>query len=198
VQLVVLPVDLVVTLLQTSLDKSASAASIIRDVYRKGGLPLFWSGLGPGLMLTINPGITMVVKAVSAEKLPVDIPARNFCVGLLGKMVAILFTDPYYLLRIRMQTFLMLQASSCDAKAAAGKNDDPSASSPKSDENSPTFDESTLGGAFKALLQTEGPAGAFKGLGPHMTNAVLKEAILNATKVEIAMFVARSLNRGGS
>jgi hypothetical protein len=151
-------------------------------------------------MLTVNPGITMLVKSMSAEKLPAQLPARNFCIGLIGKMVAILFTYPYYLLRIRMQTFLLLQATS--SSDSAGVTDDRSDSAraqgsqgsdtaTRNDSRRSLIDESTLVGACRAMFQTEGVRAMFKGLGPHMTNAVLKEAILSQTKAEIAVLVAR-------
>ena len=43
----------------------------------------------------------------------------------------------------------------------------------------------------KAILAESGPVGLYRGLLPQLVNAMLKEAVLNAVRLEIAAFVSK-------
>lgn len=93
--------------------KAAREPSLIEtasDIIRDGGITALWTGLKPGLVLTVNPAITYgVFERVKAwvlsgpregGKMSVG---ESFLVGVLSKTLATVVTYPYIFAKVRLQ-----------------------------------------------------------------------------------------------
>lgn len=203
VQFCQLPLDIVVTRMVTQRQRlrkgekynkvrEVSVFRIVQEIYNEdGGIVNFWSGLGPGLSLTLNPGITMAVNATLStillrrrQRLS---PGENFVVGLLSKLIASTTTYPAVVLLKAVQ----YGETNPTEKQFCGK--DPSMlhakSSPSelyrtSGKNGIKLERSS-GRVLKVLtrlIHEEGWSGLYKGLGPQLIHASIKEALLNAIR----------------
>jgi adenine nucleotide transporter 17 len=104
-QLTTLPVDIL--LVRTCVSKQAQDGSHRAKknspwqhsvaIYRTSGLAGFWAGLLPALVLTVNPGISMLL----IESLPFK---SAFWRGMIAKAVASVLTYPYVQAKILLQT----------------------------------------------------------------------------------------------
>ena len=108
VQLVCLPIGMVTARMvnnrgghEAGSEGKVSVLSTIARVYSEGGVLRFWEGLGAGLSLTLNPGITMSVNTQVSEALvalggesengagAAGLSAgQDFAVGALSKSIA--------------------------------------------------------------------------------------------------------------
>jgi hypothetical protein len=174
VQLVTLPVDMLVTRVQTNRGH-AGAWLVLRGILVNEGVRSLWTGLGPGLLLVLNPGITQFVLARIVGKSEKRISAlRAFCAGATAKAVASVCTYPSTRAKVQMQVQGMV---------------------PKDSSKSPN----TLQ-VLRTIVGEGGFSALFDGLLPQLTNAVLKDAILTMVRVKIASFVAhllKALRRNG-
>jgi hypothetical protein len=107
VQFCVLPIDMIVNRLQTAKAGGATGLralmNVCSDIVAEGGIFNFWAALVPGLALTVNPGITTVMRdALSGGKTMTR--AGNFWTGVLSKATAATLTYPYSMAKVQMQT----------------------------------------------------------------------------------------------
>eukprot|EP00928_Gymnodinium_smaydae_P055009 TRINITY_DN3867_c0_g1_i1.p1 TRINITY_DN3867_c0_g1~~TRINITY_DN3867_c0_g1_i1.p1 ORF type:complete len:337 (-),score=47.78 TRINITY_DN3867_c0_g1_i1:327-1337(-) len=163
VQMIVLPIDMIVTRLQSAQDK-ADIAKVLRGIIAQQGVLGLWSGLGPGLLLTLNPGITQGILARFQKSLRGQTALQAFWAGAVAKAVASTLTYPYMRAKVLMQVRGMRAAASAPTSAIQ---------------------------VLSSLLAEGGVQNLFDGLCPQLTNAVLKEALLNLMRVKITIFVAR-------
>lgn len=169
VQMVMLPTDLVVTRLMATGSSNGYFATLFRIIQTDGVLSL-WSGIRPGLALTVNPGLTTTVRnQLNASFTPVT-ARRNFLIGMASKAVASTLTYPYTLIKVQMQMYGM------------GTNNEQGKKS------------LTMSEVYNQVIKDNGVLGLWKGLAPQLTNAVLKEALLNMVRLEIVQFVEGAFN----
>lgn len=165
VQLIVLPIDMIVTRQQSSRGNNGWL-SVLGSIVKQQGILGLWSGLGPGLFLTLNPGINqMILSWLKRGRETVDQSAvRAFWSGALAKAVAGFITYPYMRVKVQMQVQGMTSSGSAP---------------------------STSKQVLSLMVREGGVLSLFDGLVPQLTNGVLKEAILNMVRLKIAVFVAR-------
>jgi hypothetical protein len=155
VQLVGIPLD---TILTRVINGKGHFFQVVSDIYHDGGLRAFWSSLGPGLMLTVNPAVnTLVRNALTPEG--ERRASRHFVVGLVSKGCASFITYPYVMAKVARQV------------GGAG----------------------TIYGWFRQKIALEGIPGLYRGCTLQIGNAMLKEAINNAVRLEIVRFVSKLL-----
>ncbi|EJD00912.1 mitochondrial carrier [Fomitiporia mediterranea MF3/22] len=178
---------------QSSLDRSPSDRSkvsvkklgfveTIDHILRKGGIQEFWRGIGPALVLVINPVLQYTVfeqlknllikrrtarlrAAGSKTAVAVLTDLDFFWLGALSKLVATSLTYPYIVIKSR------LQAGS--ASAARYK--------------------SSLDGIL-TVIREEGVAGLYKGINSKLVQSVLTAAILFAGQRRIYEIVKKTLD----
>jgi len=92
--------------------KAAREPSLLQtaaEVVREGGITALWTGLRPGLVLTVNPAITYgvfergkawVLEGSGNTKLSV---AQSFWLGVVSKTLATVVTYPYIFAKVRLQ-----------------------------------------------------------------------------------------------
>jgi hypothetical protein len=167
VQLVVLPIDMVVTRLQITRAGAGagSFAEVLRDIVRREGFFGLWAGLGPGLCLVLNPGITQLVHAWLRKGTKNLTALRAFWFGAVAKAVACIVTYPYVRAKVRLQTHGM------HSKPGSGE-----------------LPGTTLK-VIAGILAESGLLGLYDGLSPQLTNAVFKEALLTMSRVKINLLV---------
>ncbi|WOO85830.1 Peroxisomal adenine nucleotide transporter 1 [Vanrija pseudolonga] len=132
------------------------------DIVKEGGVTALWTGLKPGLVLTVNPAITYGVferakswilsEGREGGKLTVG---EAFWLGVFSKTLATVVTYPYIFAKVRLQA----------------KAEDPEDQKPK--------------GAIDVLTKVykeEGIAGWYQGLTAQITKAVLCQGILFVSK----------------
>ena len=221
-----LPSDLVITRMMASGSNAGYWVSLAA-VVRAGGFFALWDGLGPGLMLTLNPGITTLVRQRLTNTLTGNGRKRmsvgtsaNFWIGMLSKACASTVTYPTSLLKVRMQVQGMrklhtqcssgdseTEATCADAAQANRVNGYDSTTGPIQKQRPGTscngLNAQTSRGfrpkpkpisvtdVVKVILAESGPIGFYRGLLPQLVNAMLKEAVLNAVRLEIAAFVSK-------
>ena len=152
--------------------KQASVLSTIAKIYGEGGLLRFWEGLGAGLSLTLNPGITMSVNGQVSDALVAMnddessglSAGQDFAVGALSKCVASSITYPMVTVKVRLQTAETGGKGGSDAGDAANR---------------------TTAAMLLYIIQSEGVSGLYKGLGAHLLYSVLKEASLNMVRQQL-------------
>lgn len=166
VQVIVLPIDMVTTRFQTTRDIKAGRglAGTLKSIVKREGLGGLWSGIGPGLLLTLNPGITQLLMSWLVPSRRAASAARAFWSAAVSKAVASTITYPYTRAKVQLQIQGMVSLS---AKPA---------------------------GTLQVLARISAESGVlavFDGLLPQLTNAVLKEALLNMARLKIASTVSR-------
>ncbi|KDQ17354.1 hypothetical protein BOTBODRAFT_172397 [Botryobasidium botryosum FD-172 SS1] len=131
----------------------------IRSIIRAGGVQALWRGVGPALILVINPILqytcfeqlrNLIIrrrlsKARSATLSDLDV----LVMSAIAKLVATSITYPYIVLKSR-------------AQAARASADAPS----------------SIAASLMAILSAEGPAGFYKGLGNKLIQSVLTASFL--------------------
>ena len=182
VQVCVLPIDMVVTRIQVN--RSEETKGFFRTmvgIIQEGGVLSLWNSLVPGLWLTLNPGITTASRAVledSAAKISYN-TSTNFGIGILSKAIASIITYPYTVCKVRMQISDQTTAKVVENR---GKLEKPAY--PTEDNNGVSFTQT-----IRRVYKENGVMGFYNGLLPQLLNAVLKEGILNMTRLEIRNFV---------
>ncbi len=136
----------------------------ISQIFGERGFGGFWRGIGPALALTANPGINTVVRTQLMQLSESKLsPSQNFWIGATSKATASITTYPYVLVRTRMQV------------KGAEK------------------DESTTFSMISTILREGGISAFYKGCAIHILQAVFKEALLNAVRMEIRASIKKTL-----
>lgn len=110
-QLFTTPIGVIATRQQigdSSEGEDESVLGHMREIYNKDGLPGFWRGIKPSLVLTANPAITYgvyeriknLILFASGSNMS---PSKSFVIGALSKTLATIVTFPYILSKIRLQ-----------------------------------------------------------------------------------------------
>jgi len=151
-----------------------SLIQTVKFILKKGGIAAFWRGIGPALVLVINPIVQYTVFEQLKNRLIARRTARLrrrtgsssvvgvltdldfFFLGALSKLVATSATYPYIVIKSRLQ---------------AGHN-------------SALRYKSSLDGIL-TVIKEEGVSGLYKGVGSKLTQSVLTAAILFAGQKRI-------------
>ena len=174
VQMVMLPFDLCVTRLMAT-GSSASFVSTLVGVVRESGFFSLWDGLRPGLCLTVNPGVTTLMRdRLNNYFVTPSTPLRNFIIGMASKATASTLTYPYTLIKVQMQVEGMRHRNKTGDEGVETKK---------------RTKKRTMKSIFEDIVKSSGYFGLWSGLSPQLTNAVLKEALLNMVRLEILKFV---------
>ncbi|KAG9219334.1 hypothetical protein CCMSSC00406_0001744 [Pleurotus cornucopiae] len=152
--------------------KKLGIAETIKNIFAKDGIKAFWRGIGPALVLVINPVLQYTVfeqlknslvksrsaklKAAGAVAFAVLTDMDFFFLGALSKLIATSLTYPYIVVKSRLQAG---QASALKYK-------------------------SSLDGLL-TIIREEGLEGLYKGIGSKLIQSVLTAAILFASQRRI-------------
>uniref|UniRef100_A0A060T9P3 ARAD1C39270p n=1 Tax=Blastobotrys adeninivorans TaxID=409370 RepID=A0A060T9P3_BLAAD len=133
-------------------DGKSSTLGTVRDIIKKDGLLAFFSGIGPALVLVVNPIIQYTVferlKGIVQKKRKIT-PLDAFFLGALGKIVATSVTYPYITLKSR------LQIRNKDSKTTSNLID-----------------------GIRQIIANEGVGGLYKGLNTKVLQSALTAAFL--------------------
>lgn len=157
----------------------------VRGILAKDGIRAFWRGIGPALVLVMNPVIqytvfeqlknTLVARRTAKLRLAGAVAATAilsdwdfFFLGAISKLIATASTYPYIVIKSRMQA---------GHSSALGY-------------------KSTLDGLL-TILQEEGIHGLYKGVGSKLTQSVLTAAILFAGQRRIYEITKKALLTAG-
>ncbi|KAJ9105947.1 hypothetical protein QFC19_003281 [Naganishia cerealis] len=116
-QIFTIPVAVIATRQQlfTSDDgeKAPGLFDTAREIVKEDGVTGLWTGLKPGLVLTVNPAITygvfervkgiLIAAQVAAGTEARLTPGRSFLIGVLSKTLATVVTYPYIFAKVRLQ-----------------------------------------------------------------------------------------------
>eukprot|EP01059_Diplonema_ambulator_P010071 TRINITY_DN20055_c1_g2_i2.p1 TRINITY_DN20055_c1_g2~~TRINITY_DN20055_c1_g2_i2.p1 ORF type:complete len:495 (+),score=126.20 TRINITY_DN20055_c1_g2_i2:76-1560(+) len=160
--------------------------SMIAHIIKTDGFMSLWHGLGPSLVLAINPCITFYVfdelktwflrrkisRMKGAEAAEVNVtdsyqkltPLETLCLGAMAKAVASTITFPLLMAKIRMGLF--------------GKERYP-----------------TMMSTFSTVLQEEGFAGMFKGMGLSLMRSVFIAALEFAMRDKVQESIQKALTQ---
>lgn len=108
-QIFTIPVAVIATRQQLfTSDKGAASPGLFdtaREIIAEDGVTGLWTGLKPGLVLTVNPAITygvfervkgiLIAAQVAAGAEARLTPGRSFALGVLSKTLATVVTYPY-------------------------------------------------------------------------------------------------------
>jgi adenine nucleotide transporter 17 len=169
-----LPSDLVVTRLMAS-GSSAGYFQTLKGVVESDGILALWDGLAPGLSLTLNPGITTLIRNVLGGAS--TSAARNFYVGLASKATASTLTYPWTICKVQMQIEGLRRQNSRGKDGGSGVDD------------SDVALKSSMQQVLARIVRENGFTGLYVGLLPQLSNAMLKEALLNMVRLEILKVV---------
>ncbi|BEI91645.1 uncharacterized protein CcaverHIS019_0404650 [Cutaneotrichosporon cavernicola] len=150
-----------------------------KSIVASGGITALWTGLKPGLVLTVNPAITYgvferakawILERSGESKLSVS---QAFFIGMASKTLATIVTYPYIFAKVR------LQAGPEDHHCAEHVHEGESyADAVKGSHRRPT-------GAIELLKQVykeDGFAGWYQGMSAQIFKAVLCQGILFVCK----------------
>ncbi|KAI9636257.1 adenine nucleotide transporter [Dioszegia hungarica] len=217
-QIFTIPVAVIATRQQLWVPAVGSAKNVkepnfietAREVIAEGGVSALWTGLRPGLVLTVNPAITYGVferlktwrlaeKGVGA-KLGV---AEAFWCGVLSKTLATVVTYPYIFAKVRLQArptpkpIAGQTSGTDDASYAAIASAEPAEGSavvgPEGEPHEKvvhrpihpahaTVDQRGAISLLTSVYREKGLAGWYQGLGAQITKAVLCQGILFVSK----------------
>lgn len=135
------------------------------EVVSEGGITALWTGLKPGLVLTVNPAITygvferakswVLAGAREGGKLSV---AESFWIGVMSKTLATVVTYPYIFAKVRLQA----------------KKEEPGETGAEHKKHDGAID------ILKNVYKEQGFAGWYQGMGAQITKAVLSQGELSA------------------
>lgn len=159
----------------------------IQHILRKDGITAFWRGLGPALVLVINPiiqytvfeqlknflvtGRTAKLRASGAKNAVAVLTDWDyFLLGALSKLVATSSTYPYMCVRLLLHTDLVLNVR-CPYSVVKSRLQAGQAHAQRY--------KSALDGVL-TILREEGVEGLYRGVGSKLAQSVLTAAILFA------------------
>lgn len=161
--------------------KKLSFLETAKKIINKEGVGALWSGIGPALILVINPIIqytvfeqlknlvmqrrTAKLRATGSPRAAAFSDFDYFILGALSKLVATSLTYPYIVVKSRLQA-----GSARYASAWAG---------------------------LQAIIGNEGVAGLYKGISTKLVQSVLTAAILFAGQKRVYEITKRTLLTAG-
>ncbi|KAF7301633.1 Mitochondrial carrier [Mycena indigotica] len=165
---------------QPKVAKKLSIAATVRRLLAQDGIGAFWRGIGPALVLVINPILqytvfeqlknTLIARRTAklrAAGIAAAVAALSdgdiFLLGALAKLVATSTTYPYIVVKSRLQAGV------------------------KSAKYSSSLDGLTT------IIKDEGVAGLYKGIGSKLVQSVLTAAILFAGQHRIYQLTKKAL-----
>ncbi|KAF8348928.1 mitochondrial carrier domain-containing protein [Amanita rubescens] len=166
-----------------------SFMTVARGIIEEEGITGLWSGLKPGLVLTVNPAITygmfervkslvLLARGKFGSNAKMS-PWLAFLVGALSKTLATIVTYPYIMAKVR------IQARSVDV-------DDVSAGGDRQSDDKQNRPKGRQAGAVDILArvwQREGVFGWYQGMQAQITKAVLSQALLFLSKEQFEQWV---------
>ncbi|KAF9453508.1 mitochondrial carrier [Macrolepiota fuliginosa MF-IS2] len=177
--------------------RNESFLTVAREIVEEEGVTGLWSGLRPGLVLTVNPAITygvfervksLVLLSRNNNSTKMS-PGLSFLVGAFSKTLATIVTYPYIMAKVR------IQARSADSEDATEHNGElplPNGHRNTHNKNSGAID------ILKRVWRREGFLGWYQGMQAQIIKAVLSQGVLFMTKeqfeswaVLIMVFAAR-------
>jgi len=157
VQLVMVPAEMVNTQMIVDRKREKNLFGSVKQIWKRAGFLGFYKGILPALLLTLNPGITNLVKNLILPEPEKAAGSKNFWTGAVSKAIASISTYPIVVAKVQLFT--------------------------KEEENGENV---TSFGVLGRIIKERGILGIYRGTEIQVGTAVLKEAILNATKNPIA------------
>ncbi|KIO34430.1 hypothetical protein M407DRAFT_128287 [Tulasnella calospora MUT 4182] len=156
-----------------------SFIGVAREIIDEDGVTGLWTGLKPGLVLTVNPAITYGVferlkSALVAQGKGMS-PLMAFAMGALSKTLATVATYPYIMAKVR------LQARSNKNAETTQLSDSEKASLVGTEAKPAVNPKPRYNGAIDVLRKVhkeKGIVGWYQGMGAQITKAVLSQALL--------------------
>ncbi|KAG8776875.1 hypothetical protein FRC16_004375 [Serendipita sp. 398] len=161
--------------------KKLSFMETARNIINKNGVAALWAGIGPALILVINPIIqytafeqiknlvmqrrTAALRAAGSTRAASLSDWDYFFLGAISKLIATTMTYPYIVVKSRLQ---------------AGRAEYPSAWA-----------------GLQAILAREGVAGLYKGISSKLVQSVLTAAILFAGQKRVYEITKATLTKAG-
>ncbi|KAK4683709.1 hypothetical protein P7C73_g6524, partial [Tremellales sp. Uapishka_1] len=192
-QIFTIPVSVIATRQQLHLPSASKPASAspsllqtANEIIDEGGITALWTGLKPGLVLTVNPAITYGVferlKSWTLRDRPVQklTVAEAFWIGVGSKTLATVVTYPYIFAKVRLQAKPALEkqpAASYAEAAAEPAGFSPSKSTPKG-----------AIGLLHSVYEERGLSGWYQGMGAQIVKAVLCQGILFVSKDQFEIY----------
>lgn len=148
---------------------ATSTLGVLKELFQKEGLPGYWKGVGPSLIMVVNPTMQYAIYEWLVAKLKRK-PTRGEVFGLAScaKIGATLVTYPILVVKSRLQ----VEGSKGYENKYAGTVD-----------------------TILRILKEEGPAGLYQGMGTKIVQSVLAAALLFTCKDEITNTVASAARR---
>ena len=172
-----MPATTVCVRIQASRSRQSSRgfATTLAQIVQEEGPWALWSGFWATLILSVNPAISFLVYEALRDAVGTFLRARNrsmnamhhFVLGAVAKCIASTATYPYILGKIRQQSGLC---------TASGKQQDRS-----------------ILRLFSEVVKTEGLSGLYRGLLPHISKAVLIQALTFMLKEEVSKATLRAV-----
>ncbi|GBG26365.1 Mitochondrial substrate carrier family protein Q [Hondaea fermentalgiana] len=189
VQLVMVPYEMVNVKVITDKTGKATFLDTFARLLRTEGPLGFYKGIVPAIILTLNPGITNVVRHYVTPSGAKASASKNFWSGALSKAVASLTTYPYVVAKVQMFTHEKKNKKHDDKEVQVGKGGNVSGEDKGQDDEEHHEEKLTTAGVLGRIIREEGLAGIYKGCEMQVGTAILKEAILNMTRHQIERFI---------
>ncbi|EIW71118.1 hypothetical protein TREMEDRAFT_67578 [Tremella mesenterica DSM 1558] len=188
---------------EASFSSDTSLFQVAQEIIAEGGFTALWTGLRPGLVLTVNPAITYGVferlktyllsaKPREGEGGKLNV-GEAFWLGVGSKTLATVVTYPYIFAKVKLQA----QTSKGDLTISTPKRDtDPSdiISETKvtftNKSRTPASVHKSTGALdiLRHVYKKEGMKGWYRGLGAQILKAVLCQGILFVSKDQFEVY----------
>lgn len=188
---VTMPIWVVNTRMTLNRGKGNSIIATIASIAATEGLPAFYKGLLPSLILVSNPAIQFVVyeqlvrllnknngSSSSAGKSVKLTAAQIFVLGAIAKAVATVLTYPYQVVKSRQQA------------AVGGLN-------AKGESNSSSNSSVSMIQLIRLMHSNEGSSSFFNGLGAKMSQTVTNTALMFVIYERLVRIIIAGLHRAG-
>lgn len=154
-----IPMSVITTRQQTaSKARRKGLFGTVGDVIEEDGITGLWRGLGPSLILCVNPSLTYATHEILRKRFLGEVgkpsPGQSFLFGFISKTLATVVTYPYIMAKVRMQH----------------KHEDPSLAASQR--------ELSAIGILATIFKEDGFKGLYKGMSTQISKAVLTQAIL--------------------
>ncbi|KAG8894725.1 ADP/ATP carrier protein [Tulasnella sp. 403] len=161
--------------------KDNSFMGVAREIIKEDGVMGLWTGLRPGLVLTVNPAITYGMFERLKTALHPDgrrpSPWMAFILGATSKTLATVATYPYIMAKVRLQA---RHADDGAEKLKTAEEGQVPLSNGTPNGASPVVKQRYHGAidVLRRVWQDQGFFGWYQGMGAQITKAVLSQALL--------------------